>query len=438
MSLFRDATSTLSTSIAVAVIGLGTSVVITRWLSVDDRGLYSVATNFAGLLALVLNLGWPTASIYRLRRVGAPPAQVASTALLSVVVLSAVGLLAASPFAPQIAHRFLVGAPTLILYLAVAVVPFPLAVNNFTSLARGIDRVDLSNGARLAMGIGTLLFACVALIVVRGGVEAALIAHIAAFAAVAVGLLTSVFRLTGITARIQLAEIRGSARFGLKSYAQSLAGQAHERIDIILLALLLRDPAQVAFYTIAAAVMQRMKLVPESIAITILPRLASISPEEGARTTSMACRHAIAGVSVAALGCLVVGPLAIPLVFGEPYRASIPAFLILVPSIVFLTIYRVLARYFTAIDRQQINITSQLVSLVTNVGLNFVLIPRYGIAGAAFASLVSYGLEMTLIVAAFRTATGSRLRDFLVPRRRDLDPYLRRLAALRRRGGRDG
>lgn len=433
MSLFRDATSTLSTSIANIALGLGTSIVITRWLSVDDRGVYSVATNFAGLLALVLNLGWPTASIYRLRRVGSAPAQVASAALLSVVILSTLGLLVVWAFAPEIAHRFLADAPTGVLALALAVVPFQLTLNNFTSVTRGIGRFDLSNWARLGMGVGTLITASVALIVLQGGIEAALVAHVVAHVLIALALLAATFRLTGWVLRVDVDEMRDSVRFGLKSYAQSLAGQAHERIDIFLLAILLRDPGQIAFYAVAAGVVQRLKLLPESIAIALLPRLSSMNPQEAAATASMACRHAIAGVSVAALGCVLVGPFLIPLLFGEPYRASIPAFLILVPGIVFLTLYRVLARYFTAIDRQQINITSQLVSLTTNVGLNLLLIPRFGIAGAALASLISYGLETLMIGSAFRAASGSRVTEFLIPKRQDLQPYRARVERLIRR-----
>ncbi len=427
MSLFRDAASTLSTSVANIVLGLCTSIIITRWLTVDDRGIYSVATNFAGLVALLLNLGWPSASIYRLRRVGSPPEQVASAALLSIVVLSAVGLLVAWFFAPQIADAFLAGASTGILYLALAAVPFQLAVNNFTSVARGLGRFDIANGARLGMGIGTLFTASVALIALNGGIELALIAHLVAFSVAAIGLLVVVFRLTGIVLQVNRSEVRDSLRFGLKSYAQSLAGQTHERIDIFLIAVLLRDPAQVAFYAIAAGVIQRLKLLPESIAIALLPRLSSMTPAAGAITAAMACRHAIAGVSLGAIGCLIVGPTLIPVLFGEPYRASIPAFLILVPAIVFLTVYRILARYFTAIDRQQINITSQIASLATNIGLNLWLIPRLGITGAALASVISYGLETLLIGGAFRSVTGSRLSAFLVPRTGDLKPYWNRL-----------
>jgi O-antigen/teichoic acid export membrane protein len=121
----------------------------------------------------------------------------------------------------------------------------------------------------------------------------------------------------------------------------------------------------------------------------------------------------------------------IPLLFGAQYRASIPAFLILLPGMVFYMVYRVVARFFVATDRQQANIASELTSLATNVGLNLWLIPKYGILGAALASLVSYTLSATFILTAFRIATGIGVRRMLVVDRADLELYRKRLATLR-------
>ena len=76
-------------------------------------------------------------------------------------------------------------------------------------------------------------------------------------------------------------------------------------------------------------------------------------------------------------------------------------------------------------------------SSTVNVGLNLVWIPRYGIMGAAFASLVSYVVETILIVTAFRWMTGASVKEMLVLRRGDWNLYMdlaRRAAAeIRRR-----
>jgi hypothetical protein len=58
------------------------------------------------------------------------------------------------------------------------------------------------------------------------------------------------------------------------------------------------------------------------------------------------------------------------------------------------------------------------------------LIPRFGILGAALASLISYGCEAAGATALFLAYSGRGLRATLVPRRTELSEYADRLRAL--------
>ncbi|MGH2901548.1 MAG: polysaccharide biosynthesis C-terminal domain-containing protein, partial [Solirubrobacteraceae bacterium] len=73
-------------------------------------------------------------------------------------------------------------------------------------------------------------------------------------------------------------------------------------------------------------------------------------------------------------------------------------------------------------------------ALLANVGLNLWLIPRYGIVGAALASLVSYGAEALGVAALFLFDSGRSARHAFALRASDLEPYraqLRRLLGTR-------
>jgi O-antigen/teichoic acid export membrane protein len=60
--------------------------------------------------------------------------------------------------------------------------------------------------------------------------------------------------------------------------------------------------------------------------------------------------------------------------------------------------------------------------------LNAVLIPLWGINGAAAASLISYSVCAFLFVFEYTRATGSKIRDLLILNREDL-------ATIRKIGG---
>ncbi len=126
MSFVRNAASVLGTSAVLAPIALLTSIVLARWLDVAERGLYSVAMTFAGLVVMATQLGWPSATIHRLRSAGSEPRQVVSATLAAWTVVSAVALLSCALLAPWITARFLEGAPARVLVLSVALVPIQL------------------------------------------------------------------------------------------------------------------------------------------------------------------------------------------------------------------------------------------------------------------------------------------------------------------------
>jgi O-antigen/teichoic acid export membrane protein len=435
VSFFRNAASVLGTAAVSLPIGLVTTIVLARWLDVAERGLYGVTMTFAGLVVILSQLGWPSAAIHRLRRAGSEPSRVASAALTVVAVVSVLAIALCTILAPWIIERFLQGASPRVFYLGVALVPIQLLGAYFVGIARGIDRFSIYNAYRVGSRFGTLIALTIVLVIRGGDLIAALEAAVAVQAVVVLGVVLAVLRETRLELRVDWREIRESLRFGSKSYLQTLTGRIHERIDVFMIAYLLGDPTQVAFYAIAVGVIERLRLIPESIGAALFPQIAGSDPPSAAAFTSRVSRHCTLWVVIAALGLAIAAPLLIPLLYGQAYQPSVGPFLLLLPATALLSVYSTLSRYFMAIDRQQVNIITQLTSTTAKVGLNLWLIPRHGILGAAGASLASYGLEALLVTIAFRSQARQRLASIFIFQRDDLETYTRRLApALRRLG----
>jgi O-antigen/teichoic acid export membrane protein len=440
MSFLRNATGVLLTSVGESALGFATSIVLARWFSVEDRGLYAIAITFGTTLVVIARLGLPVSSIYRIRRIGSPPAEVASATLVLSALLTAAVMAIAWAFQPALSHLLLDDGPRALFVAALATVPSGILHKVLEGLARGLDRFTLANTYSLAANLLSMAAVVLVLAVGPGDVVTTLLAYAAARTAVALLFLVSVLRISGFALRARLDELLGSLSFAMKSYMQLLAGQLHERVDIILLASLLADTHAVAFYTIAVGMIDRLKLIPEAIASALFPSLSSLPHAEGARFTGYVARHTLlwVGLALAALG--IVAPWILPLLYGEPYAASVAPFLILLPAMAFHSLYKVIARYFMAVDRQNVNIYTQGVALALNVGLNLWLIPSLGIVGAALSSLASYALESLLITAAFLWHSGLRAGAAFAPRRADFEIYRTRLRRVRARGavGADG
>jgi O-antigen/teichoic acid export membrane protein len=441
MNFFRNAAGLLLTNATIVPIEVMLSIVLARVLAVDERGVYAVFAAFVGLGSLLALLGWPAASIYRLRRLGSDPARVAGAALVAVLLLSSLAVGVCLLAGPWIRARLLDGAAPRVLYLACATIPFLMLANVSGAMARGLDRFRFQNLHHAGVRVVQLAAFSSALLAFGSGLDGVLALFLAIEAVAALLLAGAVLRLSGVSLRFEAREFLDALRFGFKNYLQTLSGRLHERVDLFMLAALLGNAEQVAFYAVAANLVTRLNLAPDAFAVAAFPQMAGLPVPEAARFACRICRRTVLLVALAALALAVAAPLAIPLVYGAPYRSSIAPFLVLIPGAALLTIYRILARYFAAIDRQQANIATQGVSVGVNVALNLWWIPRFGILGAAGASLASYGLEAVLISGVFIATTGHGLADLLLPRRDDLHVYRDRLAGeLRRwvriRGGR--
>lgn len=434
MNFVRNTAGLLLTSSVMIPIGFVTSVLLARYLSPDDRGIYSVATSFAVLAAVLAQMGWPAATIYRLRRVRAEPAQVAGAGLLLVVSVSAVVIPVCIALEPILTEEFLDGAPSRVFYLAVAQIPFQLLFVVFAAIARGSDRFDLQNTARILQSVGAALAVAYVLVLGEGEVTSVLLALLVVHAATTLYLLVTVTLQTGISLRIRTSEVRDSLRFGAKAYVEVLATRVHERIDIFMIAFLLGDPAQVAFYTIAAGLVSQVRVLPESIGQAAFPQMAGQTDAESASFACKVSRNSFFLVVLMALGLAAIAPIALPLIYGPDYSASVAPFMVLLPGMVLLTVFRVLTRFFAAIDRQNANVVTQLVSTAANLILNLLWIPRYGIVGAAAASLASYGLQAVLITFVFRSVSGKGVAALLIPQREDFEAHWRRLKSVLERG----
>ncbi len=433
MGLVRNAASLLLTKVAGIPVALASSIILARYLNVSDRGVLGVAIALGTSLVILSQLGWPSAAIYRLRRVGSEPAQVSSAALLTIGLVSALTIVVCLALEPRLMQWLLSQASSRVLYLVLAMVPFQLMGLYFSAIARGLDRFPLQNWYALLNNTGRLGALAWVLVIGRGAVVEVLIAVLLVQAATALGLAISVIRHTGLRLRPDVSESTQTLRFGLKTWVHTLAGNIHERVDVFMLAFFLQDPAQVAFYVIAVGVLEYLKLVPESIAVAMLPNLAELEEERAGALAASSIRHALVWVMLSVLIAAPTAPLLIPLLYGNDYGASIVPFLILLPGMAFLTLYRLLARYFLTVNRQGVNITVQVLSTILNIGLNVWLIPRYGILGAAAASLASYSLEGLALSVIFLRSVRRGAREAFLFQRSDFAPYRVRLEpALRR------
>jgi O-antigen/teichoic acid export membrane protein len=99
-------------------------------------------------------------------------------------------------------------------------------------------------------------------------------------------------------------------------------------------------------------------------------------------------------------GTLCAEPI-ISLLFGPAYAPAVPALQILAWAMALIILRDTYRQAFNAVRRPRLDLRCAGISVGLNVVLNVLLIPRYGMRGAAVATLVSETLWLTMAAYYF-------------------------------------
>ncbi|MBU0549900.1 polysaccharide biosynthesis C-terminal domain-containing protein [Myxococcota bacterium] len=435
MNFSRNALSQLIT----ALINLGfqflAGVILARLLSVPDRGQYALVLGFVALSMVFTELGWSSASIYRVRRLGRPPAEVLASGLAGMLISAALAAALVLSLRGWIQLKLFDGGAPSLIYLALALIPIALLTRLFNAMARATDRFRLQNQIRAVEIIALPLALLGGLWLSDGDLWIALWTTAAIRLASMLTIGVAITRRVGL-GRPRLSEMRAALGFGVQSAALIFAHQVHAQVDLFMLAALREDGrAEVAVYGVAVGLAQLPKLFTEALAVALLPKLAGLPPAEAAAFTARLLRQLLPLMGIIALTALLGGAVALPLVYGDAYAASIPPFIALAPAVLFFALSHLLSRYFIALARQRTPLLIQLGCVALNLTLNALWIPAHGPLGAALASLISYASAAILLTVAFKRHSGVSLSEILILKARDWAELKARGAALLKKLG---
>jgi O-antigen/teichoic acid export membrane protein len=129
--------------------------------------------------------------------------------------------------------------------------------------------------------------------------------------------------------------------------------------------------------------------------------------------------------SAVALG--LASPL-LPLIYGASYTPMLVPLLLLLPGVVTLSLFKVLSVGFFGRGQPMLASWVALIGLVFQVGVDIMLIPRLGIAGAALASSLAYSLMGVLGCILYTRTTHVPIHTLFLLRSDDWRVYKRLIA----------
>jgi O-antigen/teichoic acid export membrane protein len=221
---------------------------------------------------------------------------------------------------------------------------------------------------------------------------------------------------------ISLSFLKKSFIYGTKSQIGLILSQVNRRLDIFIINLFL-DPGHVGYYTIAVVVAEFPWYISQAAATTLFPEASGMKRKDAYVFAAFVCRNVLFIVVCLSILLSLVGKVLITTVFGSDFIISVMPFQLLLLGIVALSINKVLCAGFSGTGRPEYGTYTAAVAAIMTVTLDLLLIPVYGINGAAVASTGAYLAAATTSVILFRNLADLPLREFLVIKRADISKY---------------
>lgn len=388
-----------SGEIASRAVTLAAIMYLSRRLGPAEFGIVGFANAITSYFAIAVGQG--------LSRVGArdiarTPMRAASLAVSTTAVRLA---LAAGAFALLAAVALLLPKP---MYVRLVVL-----LSGLTLFARALDTTwvykGLERGRPVAAALvgGQLLFLIIVLLLVRGPADVTRV-PVASFAGEALAMLALLAPFAyGVQASRAPVRLREGAALLRASAVPTFTGMVRIIIftfDVVLLGFW-ASAADLGLYTAAYRICFLLLAISTSIQASYLPHISRAVADGadaiGRAASSTLATAAVIGIPLVTGGMMLAEPI-MRIVFGSAYAGGSLALRILLPSIGFIFLHAVAGSTLVALGRVKLEWGIMSLGAVLNILLNIVLIPRYGIVGAAWATLASEGLILLLCAVALR------------------------------------
>lgn len=377
--------------IGARLVAFGVTVYVARTVGAEHYGVLVAAITVVMYLTFVVDAGMDMVGVKQVtahpERVPELLASVLGARLLiaiATIICTAAFALAALPRVDGLALALYAGT-----LLATAI------STKFVHL--GIDRAGNTAWSRV---LGESIMAALVLLLVRQPADllkipAAQIAGDLVAALLLLSLLPVGRRPHAL--RLEMGSTLALLRDARPMVLHGLLGLAIFNSDFLFLRVL-QDSESVGYYSVAYTLISFAQNLGVAYTMSLIPTFTVARDDRAAaqRAVDNGMGQALLGALPVTVGGLLVAPALVHLLFGPSYAPSARPLQILLLLVPVSLVRNVWQAVLVAYNRQDLMLRTVAWAAAVNVVLNVALIPRYGMVGAAVATVVTEGIRTWL------------------------------------------
>jgi O-antigen/teichoic acid export membrane protein len=383
----------MAAQMAIKLLSFAFSVLIVRNLGASDYGQYAAVLAFGAMFVFLADLGL---SPYTVREVArwrdAPDGMERANALYSNVL--ALRLVLSSIAAILLISAALLTERPLVMVGAIALNALGLIIYGVQgasdAMLAGFERLDRSAMAKVLYQVVFVTGGAIALALGAGYygligatlLGVALLTYICWQAARELGL-----RFAGLNVRIWLALLRASLPFGVIGFTLGLS----YKFDSVLLNIF-RGDAETGYYNAAYNLVFSATMISNVLNTALYPSLtrqANYAPQSLPEIYARMLRYLLVLSLPIAIGGWALADQIIPFLFKMAYLPAVPALQIVIWVVPLMFTSEFLGYVVLIAGQERWVARSVIISTSVNVVANLMLVPIFGLLGAAVMTVVT-------------------------------------------------
>jgi O-antigen/teichoic acid export membrane protein len=383
------------------VLLLALLIIAGRSLGAEDYGRFQWALALTTIIEMLMDSGLGPVTIREVARDREGADRLFRNVLGLKLAWVAVGLLVLAIAAPLLRPDPLVVRLCYLMGFSSALRSYLLTTRG---LLQGLDRFDLE--ALLVIADRVLLLALGAGALMAGyGIYGLAAAFVLSRASLLIAVLTLVRTHLGpIAPRIDRRAWGALQSAALPLGLWLITLTAYNYIDTVILGVM-RSDAEVGWYGASYKLYEGLTYAPGVLSAVVTPRLASLFVSDRKAHETLFRRtllgSAALGIVFGVILWLASGWL-LPLLFGAEYAPGVPPLKILAAGAVFVFVTWILHAAAISVNLDRRLLLTTVVGLFANVAANIVFIPRWGISGAAWATVVAEAITAVVLFIQVR------------------------------------
>ena len=413
--MLKKIINTFTTNVAIAILNLLIAIVVSQYLGAAGKGQQSILITTIAFVLLICNILGGASLVYLVPRYDnfkiIAPSYI-WTAIVCIVLYFMIGIF--QDISPV--YNFHVCLLTLISSFT--------AIN--TTILLGREKIRTKNFIAVLQTfvlIVALLF--MFLVIDQKSIESYIIALYISFTAAFVVSSVYIMKYVNATSGKQspfIKVLKDMLHYGFLNQLSHITQLLSFRLSYYILLLYLGKDS-VGIYSNAVALVESVWLISKSIATVQYARIANSDDNTYNQVlTQKLLRSALLVSFFILLPMALLPSIFYKTLFGHEFGSVNSLIMVLAPGVFFYNFSLIIGHYFSGKGRYHINTIASGIGLVVTVGFCWLLIPIFGIYGAAIAAVLSFITTSGYVFYVFKKETLFPLKSFF-PGKSDITEY---------------